>query len=58
MNKLIINKKSIHRKGVLMKRKLMSYTKMKNFLKREYKSGELTKYFYYKLIKKYKKEIA
>ena len=58
MNKLIINKKNIHRKEMPMKKKPMSYTKMKNFLKKEYKSGELNKYFYYKLRKKYKKEVA
>ena len=55
MNKLIINKKNIHRKEMPMKKKPMSYTKMKNFLKKEHKSGELSKYFYYKLIKKYRK---
>jgi len=45
-----------------MKRKKMSYTTFKNLLKREYKSNELgleiSKYFYYKFLRNYKKEVA
>ena len=56
MNKLI------HRKEMQMKRKKMSYTTFKNLLKREYKSNELSleisKYFYYKFLRNYKKEVA
>ena len=46
---LFKNKYISRKKRRCMKRKKMSYTKMKNFLRKEYKSGELSKYFYYKL---------
>mgnify|MGYP003138120774 FL=1 len=38
----------------MVKRKWLTFTKFKNLLKKDYKCGEVSKYWYYKLLKSYK----